>query len=149
MNKEEENIDFDFLKRDKTNPFRVPEGYFDSLDDRIMQNLNKAPASKESKHRKVIHIFVPALAVAASIVIVFLLTNFPFQKSGKVNELLLSTIYAEKEDSSLTFSLIDDNTLVNAIYTDEKSNATDLNSDEVLAYLSTGLNEVQICSGLQ
>jgi len=43
---EEENIEPEFMKRDKTNPFRTPDRYFDSLGDRIMGEIRHPAKSK-------------------------------------------------------------------------------------------------------
>ena len=61
----------------------------------------------------------------------------------------MSAISTVKDDSTLNFSLIDESTLVNAIFSDDNSNSTDINSEDMLAYLSSGLNEVQIFSEIQ
>jgi len=54
-----------------------------------------------------------------------------------------------KDDSTFNFSSIDESTLVNAIFSNEKSTVADINPDEMLAYLSSGLNEVEIYSEIQ
>jgi len=53
------------------------------------------------------------------------------------------------DNDSFELGSIDDNTLVSAIFTDETISASDTNSDELLAYLSSGLNDVEIYSEFQ
>ena len=44
---------------------------------------------------------------------------------------------------------VDDNVLANAIFTDETNDTTTTGKDELLAYLSSDLNEVEIYSEIQ
>jgi len=148
MHKEEENIEPEFMKRPGTNPFRTPEGYFDSIEDRIMKGIQH-PEKKKSVSAGILRILKPALAIAAMLMLVFLLTNNPFTKNTINSEVSSSLTPSVKDDSTLNFSLIDESTLVNALFSDEKSAVADINPDEMLAYLSSGLNEVEIYSEIQ
>ena len=148
MYKEEENIEPEFSKRYGSNPFRVPEGYFDSLDDRIM-NAVTVQQKKRSNPVTIIRILKPALSVAASIALVYLIFQIPFSRNTYNKELVSGAISSSRDDSTLNMSMIDENTLVNAIFSEEKSKADTIKPDEMLAYLSSGLNEVQIYSEIQ
>lgn len=66
---------------DKTNPFKTPEGYFDTLTDRIMNQVDLQENKGKSKHG-IIRYLKPALAMAASFVIVFMLVYFPVKSWG-------------------------------------------------------------------
>lgn len=148
MHKEEENIEPEFMKRPGTSPFRTPEGYFDSLEDRIMKGI-QLPKKKKPTSARILRILKPALAIAAVLTLVFLLTNNPFTKNAVNTEVSSTLTPSIKDDSTFNFSLIDESTLVNAIFSDEKSTVADINPDEMLAYLSSGLNEVEIYSEIQ
>ncbi len=148
MHKEEGNIEHEFMKRPGTNPFRTPEGYFDSIEDRIMKEI-QLPERKKSNSSKIFRILKPALGIAASLTLVYLLATHQFSKNTINTEVSSSYASPIKADSSLNFLLIDESTLVNAIFSDEKSPVADINSDEMLAYLSSGLNEVEIYSEIQ
>jgi len=149
---EEENIESEFLKRPKKNPFRTPDNYFDSIEDRVMGKI-KYQTGKKTSSAKVIQLLKPALGLAASFLLVYLLVNYP------VNHLLPKTLVKSVitdttspymiDDSTFNVLSIDENTLVNAIFTDEPSNVSDINPDDMLAYLSSGLNEVEIYSEIQ
>ena len=148
MYNEEEHIESEFMKQHGANPFRVPDGYFDSLDDRIMKKI-QAGGEKKSRSVNFVRILKPVLAVAASILLVYLVVNTQFTKRNVPREFSSSATNTAKDDSTAIFSLIDESTLVNAIFSDDKSKSDQLNSDDMLAYLSSGLNEVQICSEFQ
>jgi len=148
MYKEEENIEPEFMKRPGKNPFRTPEGYFDSIEDRIMKGI-QLPEKKKPSSSKIFRILKPALAIAAILTLVFLLVNNPFTKNTIDTEVSSALTPSVKDDSTINFSFIDESTLVNAIFSEEKSPVTDINPDEMLAYLSSGLNEVEIYSEIQ
>jgi len=148
MYKEEDNIEPEFMKRPGTNPFRTPEGYFDSLEDRIMKGI-QLPEKKKNNSSQIIRILKPVMGIAASLTLVYLLANYPFTNNTIKTEVSLTYTLSTKDDSTLNFSLIDENTLVDAIFSDEESTVADINPDDMLAYLSTGLNEIEIYSEIQ
>ena len=148
MYKEEENIEPEFMKRPGTNPFRTPEGYFDSFEDRIMKEI-QLPEKKKPVSVGILRILKPVLGIAAILTLVFLLVNNPFTRNTTNTEMSSALTPSVKDDSTFNFSLIDESTLVNAIFSDEESTVADINPDEMLAYLSSGLNEVEIYSEIQ
>jgi hypothetical protein len=149
---EEENIEPEFMKRDKTNPFRTPDRYFDSLEDRIMGEIKPVIKTKTTS-AKIIRLLKPVLGLAASITIAYLMLYSPInnflQKDTIKSEVAESSSPSAVDDSTLNFSMIDENTLVNAIFSDETSRVSEINSDDMLAYLSSGMNEVEIYSEIQ
>ena len=149
---EEEDIEPEFMKRDKTNPFRTPDRYFDSLEDRIMGGIKSTTKNKITS-AKIIRLLKPVLGLAASFTVAYIMLYSPinnFLIKGTVkSEVAVTNTTNALDDSTLNFSMIDDNTLVNAIISDEPSNVSGINSDDMLAYLSSGMNEVEIYSEIQ
>lgn len=149
---EKENRQPEFMKRPKTNPFRTPDRYFDSIEDRIMGGIEHA-AKKKTTSAKVIQLLKPALGLVASFTLVYLLVYYPINiflpKSIVKSEVTDTTSPYLIDDSTLNFAFIDENTLVNAIFSEESSNISDINPDEMLAYLSSGMNEVEIYAEIQ
>ena len=147
----EDNIESEFLKRQKKNPFRTPEGYFDSVEDRIMGGIEPSKKTKTTSTR-IIQFIKPALGLAASFLLVGLLVYSPIKslllKNGTKSGIAQSSATDLLDDYSLNLTSIDDNALANAIFLDE-SNVTSLDSNEVLAYLSSNLNDVEIYSEIQ
>jgi hypothetical protein len=148
MYNEEEHIEPEFLRERGASPFRVPEGYFDSFDDRIMKKID-IDGGKKGRFVSLVRVLKPILAVAASILLVYIVVNTQFSRQDVSKELAASTTNTMKDDSTFNFSLIDESTLVNTIFSDEKSKSSEVNSEDMLAYLSSGLNEVQICTAIQ
>lgn len=148
---EEENIVPEFMKRGKPSPFRTPDHYFDSIEDRIMGEIKRAKKNRTTS-AKIFRLLKPALGLAASLTVIYLLVYYPISNLPKAtlnSEISASGFSSTIDDSSLNFSSIDENTLVNAIFSDETSNVSEINPDDMLAYLSSGMNEVEIYSEIQ
>jgi hypothetical protein len=148
---EEENIESEFLKGQKKNPFRTPGGYFDSLEDRILVGIEPSKKTKTTSTR-IIQFLKPALGLAASFLLVALLVYSPVKtlllKNNIKTEVAQSSTTDVLDDYSLSLTSIDDNVLASAIFSDE-SNTQTIDPDEMLAYLSSDLNDVEIYSEIQ
>jgi hypothetical protein len=144
----EENKKPEFRKRHEINPFRTPEGYFDSLEDRIMNRI-QLQGKKKTVTSKIIRILKPVIGIAACLTVVYFLTNYPHIKNNSNSNVVSTYTLTQKDDSLLNFSLIDESTLVNAIFSDDENTVADINPDDMLAYLSSRLNEVEIYSEIQ
>jgi hypothetical protein len=151
---EEENIESEFLKRQKKNPFRTPDHYFDSIEDRVMGAIEHEAKNKTtSKSGKIFQLLKPVLGLAASFAIVYLLAYYPikyFSPSSLVkSEITDSNSFDNMDAYALNFSLIDENSLYNTIFGDETSTLSEIKPDELLAYLSTDMNDLEIYSEIQ
>jgi hypothetical protein len=151
---EEENIEPEFEKQLKRNPFKTPDNYFDTIEDRVMQSIKQGSKQKNTRFTgRVIHFLKPALAVAASLGILFMLVYYPVnhlsqKEVAKVK--VTDSITPDTMDAySLSFSLVDENSLINTIITEEKAAMEEINPDEVLAYLSSDMNDIEIYSEIQ
>jgi len=152
---EEENIEPEFLKRPKMQPFRTPDHYFESIEDRVMGSIEfEAKKKTASGSRKIFQLLKPVLGLAASFTIVYMLAYYPFkyasQKTIVKSEIADTTTSQEEMDAySLNLSLIDENSLVNTLFGDQTVTTTEINPDEVLAYLSTEMTDLEIYSEMQ
>lgn len=152
---EEENIHSEFLNRAKKNPFKTPENYFDSIEDRIMHSIeHEKTIKKSSGPGKIYRILKPALGLAASFALVFLLVYYPVKyfssdKLVKTQAPVTDTTVNEVNDFySVVISSIDESTLVNALISEDESSQEKINPDEVIAYLASDMNDVEIYSEL-
>lgn len=151
---EEENIESEFLKRPKKNPFKTPENYFDSIEDRIMNSIeNEEKIKKSSGAGKVYRLLKPVLGLAASFALVFVLVYYPikyFSSDKLVQTQTTDTTTNEGNDFySVVISSIDENALVNALVSEEETSQEEINTDEVIAYLSSDMNDIEIYSEIQ
>lgn len=149
---EEENIEPEFLKRTKTNPFRTPEHYFDSIEDRIMGGIRPEERKKASSSR-IIQLLKPALGLVAGLAIVYLLVYHPGNQVSQKRQAIAETTDTTSTDSldNYAFSVysIDERTLANAIFGGEAADSTKINTDEMLAYLSTDMTDLEIYTEIQ
>lgn len=149
---EEKNMEPDFLKRPKANPFRTPDYYFESLEDRVMGNI-EYQKKKESSSTRIIRLLKPALGLAASFALVYVLVYYPintFLLKDTAKTAVTDTITADwLNEYSINLTSVDENLIVNAIFAEDTTNLAETNPDEFLAYLSTGLNDVEIYSEIQ
>jgi len=148
---EEDHIQPDFGKRSQ-NPFRTPDNYFESLEDRIMGNINNQTKKKNSS-TKIIRFLKPVLGIAASLTLIFMLgyysiNTFLLKDTAQIEQTEI-TGTDSLNNYSISLASIDENSLINAIFTDETDIFAETNPDEFLAYLSTGLNDVEIYSEIQ
>ncbi|HAH22629.1 MAG TPA: hypothetical protein DCL77_02505 [Prolixibacteraceae bacterium] len=152
---QEENTEPEFLKRPKSSPFRTPDHYFDSIEDRVMGSIKKETKKERiSGSRKVYLLLKPVIGIAASLLLVYLLASFPIKHFSTKNNLVKSasidTTSGDTMDAySLNLSLIDENSLMNTIFGDDSATPAKINPDEVLAYLSTDMTDLEICSEIQ
>lgn len=148
---EEEEIEPKFRKRPE-NPFRTPDRYFNTLEDRIMGSIKHAEKTK-SNSSKVIHFLKPALGLVASFALVFLLVYYPINyflpKSAVQTAQTVTNNSDIPEAYSLSFSLLDEGTLFNTISSPDTISASQLNPDDVLAYLSAGTNDLELYAEIQ
>ena len=68
MNERNNGMDKEILRK---NPFRVPEGYFDGMEDRLMARIAAEEAEPVRTGRPVWRILKPALTLAATFAIIF------------------------------------------------------------------------------
>lgn len=149
---EEENIEPEFLKRPKKNPFQTPDYYFDSIEDRVMGAIEH-DAKNKTYSNKVFQFLKPVLGLAASFTIIYMLAYYPFKYFSPKSMVKSETIDTATNNGMdfylLAISLLDENTLVNAIFNEEKATQAEENPDEVLAYLSSEMNDLEIYTEIQ
>jgi len=149
---EEENIEPEFLKRPRIKPFRTPDHYFDSIEDRVMGSIDYETKKKTiSGSGKIYRLLKPVLGVAASLALVFILAYYPikyFSSKSMVKSETTDTSANEVLDAySLNLSQIDESSLADVLFGDETAAPAD--PDEVLAYLSTEMTDLEIYNEIQ
>ncbi len=130
-------------------PFKVPQGYFETFEDRLEAQLQAAEEQK-SPRQTIVRILKPVLGLAASFVLIMLLIKYPLQEITPMigsEELSAQNDSGWFEDvliSSTTF--MDDNSLLLNI--DQNEDQTPAESEELINYLSTELNDYEIFAEL-
>jgi hypothetical protein len=151
---EEENIGPEFLKRAKTNPFRTPDHYFDSIEDRVMGQIEyEAKRKTSSGSRKIYQLLKPVLGLAASFALIVMLAYYPlkyFSPESIVESQTIDSSAAETMDPySFHIAMIDESAFLNTLFAEEESTSTKLDQDELLAYLSTEMTDLEIYAEIQ
>jgi len=78
MKETDENIENQFGNRKKNQPFKVPEGYFETFADRLMARIEEE--EQPDKKRSLFFYLKPVLMMAASFAFVMLLVYVPIKK---------------------------------------------------------------------
>ncbi len=78
MKETDENIENKFGNRKKDQPFKVPEGYFETFADRLMARIEEE--EQPDKKRSLFFYLKPVLMMAASFAFVMLLVYVPIKK---------------------------------------------------------------------
>ncbi len=117
-------------------PFRVPEGYFETMEDRVMARIAEESAVVEVK-RPVWRILKPALTLAATFALIFgmgygvlSLTHTLHRGAGSLEE----SGYATAEEE-----LISPVSLIN-YYQSSLPEDTELDEDTIINYLASELS---------
>jgi hypothetical protein len=96
------------LKFDKENPFKVPEGYFESLSGRIMGNVSrsgKVPQSKRIVRMQVVKrvaLYVMAACVVG-LVAVFVMPHHDVAANNEVASSATSTSRTDADNDALVY----------------------------------------------
>lgn len=151
---EEDKIEPEFMKRPKTNPFLTPDHYFDTIEDRIMGAIeHEAKKETTSVAGKIFQILKPVLGLAASFAVIYLLAYYPikyFSPKSMVKSETNNINSTEIMDAySFNVSLIDENSLVSTLLSDETDTLSEIKPDELLAFLSTEMTDLEIYTEIQ
>lgn len=145
---------WDELQNEPANPpFRVPEGYFETIEDRIEARIeqDKNPISKKGK---VIRMMKPILGMAASFALVFLLVYYPLSvflpdylaKSSDTVEVQTESL--SEDDLLFTYFSISSNSAYD-LFSNDEVDVEEMSSDEMLDYLALSMNETEIFAELK
>mgnify|MGYP004705111817 CR=1 FL=1 len=131
-------------------PFGIPDNYFASFSDRLQYRLHAEEEVLPQKKKTIIRYLKPALALAASFVLVFMLVYWPISvflpdflaqtNTATEQEIEMDTYLSsfEQIDENLFFAIIND-------LTEEKETEEDFNDDELLSYLSANVSDYELC----
>jgi hypothetical protein len=120
-----------------TQPFRTPEGYFDSFDDRLMARIAEREQPAQRKTVRFWTVLRPALTLAAMFAIIFgmgygvLSLTRTLDHGNGTTEV---SGYATVEEEMITPA-----SLIN-YYQTEPVDETELDEDAILNYLATELS---------
>lgn len=130
----------------RENPFGLPEGYFETMEDRV-EGMIRATEEKGSRGQKLITLAKPILGLAASFALAFLIIYYPINQilswytakhtEGKIRELKL-------EEQLLNTYGLDEGTFFLALTTQEDPG--EFKSDEIISFLTSELDDYEVYS---
>ena len=119
------------------NPFRTPEGYFDSLEDRLTARISVEEAAPETGRRRLWTVLKPALALAATFALVF---GMGYGVLSFTHTLDRGTDTAAPDYAAAEEEMIRPASLINYYQTDSQAEDDELDEETLLNYLSSQLN---------
>lgn len=124
-------------------PYKVPSGYFGDFSARLHAKLEEEKTVIPEKKNRIITFLKPAIGLAASFALIFMLVYWPvnsFLKKGTTQEFSEAEYY-EQEILNLLEG-IDDNSLY-ALLDDTNGNG-DYTEDDLFDYVNTNFTEYEI-----
>lgn len=136
-------------------PFKVPDGYFETLEERIEARIVSETEGISTKG-KVIRMIKPILGLAASFALILLLAYYPLRVllpkylAEQATEKVDKNASVSEDDMMFSYFTLSDESLYEVLDVDSTAQMSDsINADEMLDYLSTAMNETDIYTELQ
>lgn len=138
------NIAPELSKIKKETPFSVPENYFNDFSSRLLIKLETEKTIVTEKPVRIIQFLKPALGLAASFALIFMLVYWPLKTYVPNSQ---ETSYYNDEDIVEMEYLsmleeIDENSFYALL--DEPSNRIKFSDDELLSYFAANTTEYEI-----
>ncbi len=140
----------------KDNPFRVPDGYFENMEDRVDAFI-AMEESNDSQKSKVIRMLKPMLGLAASFVLVYLLVSYPLHKTKSYQVAIQSTEETIEAGEDYMLDVYKD-ILADPMFFDEsffwealageETVENDFESDEIISIVVSEIDDYVIYAGL-
>ena len=142
------NIAPKLSKLEKKNPFGTPDNYFDDFSARLQMKIETEKSAVPKKEFRIINILKPAIGLAASFALIFMLVYVPL-KTFVPSETNGYTAEAEFSDSDL-LDLVEnlDESSFYALL--EESNGTNsFTDDDLVAYVSANFTDYEIFENIE
>lgn len=115
----------------KGNPYMVPEGYFETFSDRLMQRIDQEELPKK-KSEGIIRYLRPVLAMAASFAIIFFMVYAPVRMFSTKQAPLQAEQYYNGLSEIISFYKVNDLAIIHAFENDETIEYDDVFIESVL-----------------
>jgi hypothetical protein len=132
----------------KENPFRVPNHYFDDFSARLQSRIEAEKSIVPDQPNRFIRILKPALGLAASFALIFLLVYWPV-KTFTPNQ----SAENQTEESNFTYmdyinSLYDAGNDFSLYASEEESNGTSVTDEDIADYIPSQYSEFALYAGI-
>lgn len=141
------NIAPELSKLKKEPPFNVPDYYFDDFSARLQMQIQAEKNAVAPRKTRFIQIFKPALGLAASFALIFLLVYVPLKTFFPNQENTVADVSAS-EDLSLmnVIEHLDESSFISLL--DDKDNSTEFSDEDLTMYVSSNFNDYEIFENL-
>lgn len=143
------NIAPELSKLKKENPFKVPEHYFDDFSARLQMKLEAEKMIVPAKQNRFIYYLKPALGLAASFALIFMLVYWPL-KTFTPNQTANNNTDTEMSEDEGYLSIVekmDENSFFALLY--EPANAVEFSDEDLVAYINTNITDYDIYQGTE
>lgn len=134
----------------KEQPFDVPDNYFDDFSARLQSKLEAEKTVLPKPKNKVIRLLKPAIGLAASFLLIFMLVYWPI-KSFLPNYLVKSdttetTNITEEDTYRAVMERMDENSFFALLLgnEDEDTQEVSLDDEELMNYISSNVSDYEI-----
>jgi hypothetical protein len=143
------NIAPELSKLKKENPFKVPEHYFDDFSARLQTKLEAEKMIVPAKQNRFIYYLKPALGLAASFALIFMLVYWPL-KTFTPNQTANNNTDTEMSEDEGYLSIVekmDENSFFALLY--EPTNAVEFSDEDLVVYINTNITDYDIYQGTE
>lgn len=128
----------------KENPFRVPDHYFDDFSARLQSKIEAEKIIVPYRRNRFIQIIKPALGLAASFALIFLLVYWPIKTlvPNKTASNQSGDAYISDMEYMNAIEEMDDYTFFALL--NEPSNSSKMSTEDIANYLQANSSEYEI-----
>ena len=130
-------------KLKKENPFRTPDKYFDDFSAQLQMKLEAEKKSVPIQQNRIIRFLKPAIALAASFTIIFMLVYWPL-KTFVPSEVANNTEILNMNEMEYRNNIegIDENSFYSLL--EEKTTSIEFSDEDLISYVNTNVSEYEI-----
>ena len=137
------NVSPELSKLKKENPFEVPKGYFDDFSSKLKHKLEEEIMEVPQKRNTIVRILKPALSLAASFALIFMLVYWPLNNFFGKDELQADSSNQSIEDEFNNIVEGMDDYSFYAVLEDENG-TIELTDEDLMAYVSANFSEYDL-----
>jgi len=137
------NTSPELSKIKKETPFQVPENYFDDFSARLQVKLEAEKAGIPKQQNRIIQFLKPALGLAASFFLIFMLVYYPLKNYMPSHNIEQAELMNDSETDFLNIiEGIDENSFFALL--EGSNNGNNFSDDDLVAYVSANFTDYEI-----
>ena len=142
------NIAPELSKLKKEVPFRAPKQYFDDFSARLQMQIEAEKQAVVPRRTRFIQIFKPALGLAASFALIFLLVYVPLKTFMPGQETTTVAKVTDSEDPNLlnVIEHLDESSFFSMLNSQDEN--VEFTEDDLTMYVSANFNDYEIFENL-